>query len=445
MQLRFYSVILAGASMLMAGSAVLAQRPLRERVITLAQNVLGTPSADDAATYTVEALSSQDFANRIGVNTHIHYTDGGYADVPKTIDALRYLGVRNLRDSVPDPSLPGGGGYNFDKFADQGFKFDFVVSPSLPLSKTLSLLETFARAHPHAIAAVEGPNEVNNWPVSYKGETGSKAAVDYQADLYAAIKDNPLLSALPVYNLTSWPELIGKSDVYNAHSYPPKGEQPEDHVKNVVRQLHKLDHLKSAVITEVGYYTLPGKGTWGGVDDATQAKLSLNLILDSIGMGISRVYLYQLLDAYPDPSNNEMEKHFGLFDIDYRPKPAASAIHNLLQTVAANDPATPGAKRATPSLTVSAGDLNVKRLLLDGDQKVSTLILWDERKIWDSEKNAPLPVPASEVTVDSDAEIAKIDVIDPIKATEPVQTVRKARSVKVQLEGYPVLIKLQRE
>lgn len=445
MQLRFNSVFLASAFTLMAGSAVLAQWPLRERVMTLAQNALGTPPVDDIAGDTVKALSSEEFANRIGVNTHIHYTDGSYADVPKTIGALRYLGIRNLRDSVPDPSLPGGGGYNFDKFADQGFKFDFVVSPSLPLTKTLSLLETFARAHPDAIAAIEGPNEVNNWPVSYKGETGPKAAVNYQSDLYNAVKNNPLLKDLPVYNLTSWPELIGKSDLYNAHSYPPKGEQPEAHVENVVRQLHKLDHQNAAVITEVGYYTLPGKGTWGGVDDATQAKLSLNLILDSVGMGISRVYLYQLLDAYPDPSHSEMEKHFGLFDIDYRPKPAATAIRRLLQTVVTTDAPGPDAKRKPPALTVSAGDLSVKRLLLDGDKTVSTLILWDERKIWDGEKNAPISIPASEVTVDSDAEVAEIAVIDPIKGAEPVQAVRNTRSIKVALEGYPVLIKLRRK
>lgn len=444
MQLRLYSVVIAGAALFAAGSAVLAQLPLRDRVLALTQNARFATQTSDSESGATTLVSSQDLIGSIGVNTHIHYTDGGYADVPKTIAALKYLGIHNVRDSVPDPSLPGGGGLNFGKFADADFKFDFVVSPNLPLPKTMALLEDFARAHRGAISAIEGPNEVNNWPVSYKGETGPKAAIAYQDDLYAAVKASTLLSKIPVYNLTSWPVLIGKFDVYNAHTYPPKGEQPEAHVKNVLDQLHKTGQGGTVAITEVGYYTLPGKGTWGGVDDETQAKLSLNLILDSVRMGISKIYLYQLLDAYPDPSSSEMEKHFGLFDINYKPKPAASAIHNLVEVVSSGTPHGGGSTSKPLALSVAAGDMNVKQLLIDGEEAVSTLILWDERKIWDDEKNVSIPVSAADVTIDSDTEFAQVDIVDPMKGSDPRHTVRRTRSIKVQLEGYPLLIKLRR-
>ncbi|MCJ2136765.1 hypothetical protein MKK69_22400 [Methylobacterium sp. J-026] len=445
MRSRLWTSVIVGTSVLGMGGAVVAQRTLHDQASVLAQNTTAGTTAGQLGANQTQAIESRDFLDRIGVNTHIHYTDGGYANVEKVIDALKFVGISNLRDSVPDRSLPGGGGYHFDKFADAGFKFDFVVSPNLPLAKTLSMLETFAEAHPDAITAIEGPNEVNNWPVTYNGETGPKAAVAYQDALYKAVKNSPRLETRPVYNLTSWPELIGKFDVYNAHTYPPKGEQPEAAVRTIVEHLRELDHGSSAAITEVGYYTLPGKGTWGGVDEATQASLSLNLILDAIDSGIVKIYLYQLLDAYPDPSSSEMENHFGLFDVGYRPKPAASAIRNLINTVSTGDRETSSAKGQAPSLTLSSGDLKVKSLLVTGDGTSSTLIVWDERKIWDSEKNVPVPVPAVDVTVESDRAFSKVDIIDPTKAAEPIQTLGKGQSVTVALEGHPILIKFRGE
>ena len=215
------------------------------------------------------------------------------------------------------------------------------------------------------------------------------------------------------------------------------------HVKNVVEQADRLEPKRAAAITEVGYYTLPGKGTWGGVDEPTQAKLSLNLILDAVDTGVAKVYLYQLLDAYPDPASSEMEKHFGLFDIGYRPKPAATAIRNLIQTVSAKGgEASAGAARL-PKLTVSSGELDIKHLLVEGDGGLATLILWDERPIWNSEKNVPLSVTPVTVTVDSDADLPAIEIFDPTAGAEPVQTLDKARSMTVPLQGYPKLIRFR--
>ena len=445
MRARLWTSIIVGTAVVGMGGAVFAQRARLNPISALAQNTVAGTAAGPIVGNHIHVIASRDFLDRIGVNTHIHYTDGGYANVEKTIEALKYVGIDNLRDSVPDRSLPGGGGFNFDKFAAAGFKFDFVVAPKLPLAKTVSSLENFAEAHPDSITAIEGPNEVNNWPVTYNGETGPKAAVAYQDDLYKAVKSSALLGKLPVYNLTSWPELIGTFDVYNAHTYPPKGEQPETYVQTIVEHLRELDHGSAAAITEVGYYTLPGKGTWGGVDEATQAKLSLNLILDAIDSGIEKIYLYQLLDAYPDPSANEMEKHFGLFDVGYRPKPAASAIRTVITTVSTEGRETALRAGQSPALTLSPGDLKVKSLLVTGDGTSSTLILWDERKIWDSENNVPLPVPAVDVTVASERAFTKAEIIDPTTDASPIHTLGKGRSVTVALEGHPILIKFKGE
>jgi hypothetical protein len=208
-------------------------------------------------------------------------------------------------------------------------------------------------------------------------------------------------------------------------------------------QAGRMEPKDKAAITEIGYYTLPGKGTWGGVDEPTQAKLTLNLILDSVNAGISRVYLYQLLDAYPDPAASEMEKHFGLFDITYRPKPAATAIRNLVRTVSAKGQAEAAGAQRTPNLTVSSDGLDVKHLLVDGDGDVSTLILWDERKIWDPENNTALPVKPVPATVESEDDMTAVEVFDPTAGAEPIERSEKARSVTVQLQGYPKLVRFR--
>ena len=121
----------------------------------------------------------------------------------------------------------------------------------------------------------------------------------------------------------------------------------------------------------------------------------------------------------------------------------ASAIRNLISTISTADRDTAAANARSPSVVLSSGDLKVKSLLVTGNGTSATLILWDERKIWDSEKNVPLPVPAVDVRVESDRAFSTVDVIDPTKAAEPIQTLGKAQSVTVALEGHPILIKFR--
>lgn len=442
MRLHLYSA-LAGLWFLLPGSAARAQAQPPDPSITVSRaEGPATPAASGGGTPT-KVIGAPDFVGRLGVNTHIHYTDGGYASVPKVIDAIKYLGISNLRDGVPNPSVAGGGGTHFGKFGAAGFKFDFVVDPGLPLAKTVSMIEDFAMLYPGSVSAIEGPNEVNNWPVTYQGQKGPDAAIAYQNDLYKAVKSSSIIKNVPIYNLTSWPELFAKSDVYNAHTYPPRGEQPDKYVKDVIEKAKHVDLKAPPVITEVGYYTLPGKGLWGGVDAATQAKLTLNLLLDAVEADISKIYLYQLLDAYPDPTSDEMEKHFGLFDIGYQPKPAASAIRNLIATVTAKDRTGSRGEGGTPTFSVSSGDLAVKRLLVDGDGDTATLILWDERTIWNGETNVAVPATPVKVTATSDRELTKIEVFDPTAGEMPVETHDKAQSVTVELAGYPKLIRFR--
>src|SRR5262249_14838499 len=105
-----------------------------------------------------QVIRAADFEYSIGINTHIPYTDGKYANVTNVINDLHYLGITHLRDSVPDPTIPGGGARDFAPVADAGFKFDLVVlSWYTDINKDLANLDAFVTAHPGAISSIEGP------------------------------------------------------------------------------------------------------------------------------------------------------------------------------------------------------------------------------------------------------------------------------------------------
>src|ERR1700753_987113 len=121
------------------------------------------------------ALRTADFIDSIGVNVHLAYTDSGYANSGKALAALQYLGLDHVRDGASITLLQGPSAYSL--FAKAGVEFDFVVGAKAVPDDIVDSIAAFDEAHPGAVAAIEGPNEINNYPVTYQGETGVDGAV----------------------------------------------------------------------------------------------------------------------------------------------------------------------------------------------------------------------------------------------------------------------------
>ena len=154
----------------------------------------------------VKAMPAATFLDRLGINLHMSYTDGEYANVSNVKDDLAYLGITHVRDGVPD-SNGGIPFYNqvgaIDALANAGIRFNIVIlSWETNLQQDMLQIDEIARAHPGAISAIEGPNEINNWPVTYKGQTGEAAAEAFQRDIYSAVHAYEALKGVPVYYLT---------------------------------------------------------------------------------------------------------------------------------------------------------------------------------------------------------------------------------------------------
>ncbi len=378
------------------------------------------------------------FINSIGVNTHVEYTDGKYLNWKNVIADLNYLGVKNVRDGAVWSKNQGQGAYG--KLADAGFKIDMIVQGSRDPKEAATAIAQWSAAHPGALVAVEGPNEINNGHITYGGMTGVAAGVAYQNAMNTAVKGLSAIKGVDIYGLTG-ANATTTSDYANFHAYANKGAQPYNTLVAGLKSQTTAMAGKPIVLTETGYFT--AATAKNGVDQLTQAKLTLNTLMDASKLGVTRTYLYQLLDAYKDPTGTSVDKNLGLFDLTGAPKQAATAIHNLT-TLLADTGAT--ASTFTPhDMNYTASNLPVggNSLMLEKSNGAHDVILWGEPDIWDEVKHAPIAVAANPVTVSFGTEHHAVSVFDPlVSATKAIATYKDVTSLQVGVSDHPIILEV---
>ena len=145
------------------------------------------------------------FVAALGVNTKAGYYIDGYTNASLIINSLDYLGISTVRDSY---SQYGQSNTVLDALAAADIKFDFRVSYTLPASgeagieSYIAAIKAFVAEHPGSVIAIEGINEANIGVFSYNGDSSLAGAAAFQKDLYTAIKADPELSSVVVYNLS---------------------------------------------------------------------------------------------------------------------------------------------------------------------------------------------------------------------------------------------------
>jgi len=128
----------------------------------LSAAIAGAPAAQAAGT---PAAKAGDFLNSIGVCTHITQ---GKDDPTRVAECLAYAGIHAIRDD----------GSRNPKTLDSYISVHKASGAKVVLlpingdiAASLQEYETLAAAR--ALLAAEGPNEPNNWHVSYQGATWS--------------------------------------------------------------------------------------------------------------------------------------------------------------------------------------------------------------------------------------------------------------------------------
>jgi hypothetical protein len=385
-------------------------------------------------------MRALDFTQSMGVVTHLNYTDGGYADIAADLKDLAYLGINHVRDESPNPSYDPFGQGHLGDAANAGVKFVFFAQGGVDPSVVVQRLHDFVAAHPGSISGIEGPNEVNNWPVSYHGLNGSDAAQAYQSALFSAVKSDPLLHDIPVLGFTDYPLYASASDLNNTHPYSENGAQPRAAILAGMTDQAAVDPGKPFAITESGYNTLPGSGGREGVDEATQAKLLLNTYADAAQLGSRETDVYSLLDAYPDPSGTSQESHYGLFRLDQSPKPAATAIHNLTSIL--QDSGSDAASFSPGSLDYSVSGLSDTghTSLIEKSNGSFQVMIWNELPVWDPVSHQPIANSSTSVTVNLGQNFGTVEVFDPLQSADAVQILHNVSTLNLGLSDHPLIV-----
>ena len=419
--------------------------------------VIGGSSHAALAAGPVVAVSADTFLSSLGVNTHVDQgVSGGTYLAP-----LRYLGVRNIRDSgrhYPQVELI---------HRETGIRLDLICGGYL--EGAISTGKALAASG--ALLAFEGPNEPNNFPISYKGKVGGGRGswvpvAQFQEDLYRAVKSDAALQKYPVFAVseagaetdnvglqfltipkgagTSFPDGTRFADYANPHNYVSSTQKiyvdnqawrAADPTVNsswdslfgeygVTWGGHFRGYTKDQLLTLPRVTTETG---WDSVSDIggerTQGVVLVNTYLAQFKRGWRYTFIYQLRDGEGGSGNQ------GLFNANSTPKLAATYIHNLTSILADNRP--------VPSL----GALNyslvgqtptVHDLLIQKSDGRFDLVVWDEKTNGNDRVVIKLGHPAA---------VAKI--YDVTMGAEPIKTLANVDAVSLNLSDHAQIVEME--
>jgi hypothetical protein len=140
------------------------------------------------------AVSTLDFVDAIGVNTHLGYIGSSYSNLSLVESALEYLGVTNVRDVAPVSYMLS----TYETLAALGIKFDLIASninTAVNVSVDLAQIMALVEASPGSVIAIEGPNELNvpSNGVTYNGLSATNPTVtdEIMQAIYQGVESTP--------------------------------------------------------------------------------------------------------------------------------------------------------------------------------------------------------------------------------------------------------------
>jgi hypothetical protein len=405
----------------------------------------------------VTAASNSAFLSSLGVNTHVSQ---GY-DPNSYLEPLKYLGVRNVRDSWLN--LPGlvmlheRAGVRVDLL---GNDVDNLVLAAKKLAKAGTLL------------SIEGPNEPNNFTITYNGKEGGGTTrswlpvAELQRDLYSAVKSDPELKRYAVFHVSE-----GGAEIDNvglqflripagAQALLPEGTQfadyanPHNYVSGVRIGYVDNQAWQAADPTLNGYWdglygeygrtwkrrfagysnaeleALPRVTTETGWDaptigeEQTQGTVLVNTYLAQFKRGWRYTFIYELGEGEGGGGSQ------GLFHKDWTPKLAATYIHNLTSILADDfsDATSPGRlKYSIPNQPFVVHDL-----LLHRSDGVLQLVVWGERVSG-----------ANDITVDLGGTRETVKIYDVTVGKVPVRTLTNVTNVPLTITDHAMILEIR--
>lgn len=421
-----------------------------------------TASAQTATT----ATKATDFLRSIGANSAISRRG---ETLPRTLQAAKYIGLGWIRAGY-ESDIPVADLISLRRDGNVRFSYG-LGSGGTDISRLLDGARQLAKSD--ALVALEGPNEPNNWGVTYQGEKGGGEAPSWlavaklQRDLYQSVKSDPTLKRYPVWSISEngaqrdnvglqfltippgsnclMPDGTKYADFANVHNYiyHPNSSGVEDNKTwnaSDPSPACKVDGLYGNYGTTWGKHfpgysvgalqTLPrvttetGSTVGGAVTEEIHALNLLTLYLDQFKRGWSYTSVYLLRDRSDEGGNQQ----FGFYKPDYTPRKAAVYLHNLTTILADKD-----AKFTPGKLNYSLGNppQTVHDLLLQKSNGTFALIVWNEQVSG-----------TSTVKVNLGRSYPSVKVYDPTLGTTATQTLNRANALTLTLSNHPVIIEI---
>ncbi len=414
------------------------------------------------------AKSANAFVDSIGVNTHIRYYDTAYGNYPFIKQSLLDLGIRHIRDGGSDPTWI----QRINELGSLGIKSTLVLDPNIGIGPDASYdikppgytVTNFVKnLVSQGVEAVEILNEFdlfynlfpytrNGQPV--RGDGWISYVRDFTRDVYTALKADPATANIPIIgpsfvfansssaigDLSQWVD-YGSFHPYNNPKNPGDGSLAKDYTLR-----SQSFGTKPLIATEVGYSTGSALSD-RPVTEAVQGKYIPRLFLESFNQGVPRTFSYELIDQKAEPNNSE--SNYGLLRSDGTPKPAYTALKNLISLLNDPQPVTPAtpATPATPVITTTkplgalnyaiggSSTQNVHHTLLQKSSGDFYLVLWLEVPSTDQ------PV-SQNVTLNFNTALGQATTYAPNQSIAPVATVAAPTQLTLSVTDAPLVVKL---
>ena len=407
--------------------------------------LLVAPASSGAAV--LPAKSAAEFRDSAGVNTHISYYSTPYGQWSRIVEKLDELGVDHLRDSVY--ANPTWGPWNeryykaVELAAAHGKKFDFIMGyPNWGAGTVPELVDVVAGRLRGAVSSLEAPNEydivggIGKWVLPLQG---------YLGELDTALAGEPRLAGVPLVgpsfgrtgSPTSLGSVAGLIDYGNIHPYTGGLAPSQTLLTTEKTRAMTVSGILPLFATEAGFHNALNATTGQPpTSEAAAAVYTLRTLLEHFRGGIRRTFLYELIDQTAEPALTQPEQHFGLLNNDFTPKPAFTALKNLLAVVG-----RPGAAGSLKSVDIpmTGATTGVQQLLLQKPSGGYQLVLWLDKSVWDRNNRKPIAVPAQRVTVTLPSLGATI--ARPLtSATKAPLAMTNKRVASVDVQADPVVI-----
>jgi hypothetical protein len=406
---------------------------------------LAAPACNDDDEREASPVSAAAFHDSVGVTVHMSYWDTVYGQADRIADSLVDLGVGHVRDGMwysTDPAWNETLYRNQEIVASRGVKFTYGLDLR-PTSGTVhQRLGVIADRFAGTSEAIEGPNE----PDLFEPGGWEPRLRAFVPALYRAVKSHPdpAIRALPVIgpsfasadSLSAVGDNSQAMDRGNIHPYTGCQSPTSSHLRDVSDDYAQVSGGKAWWATEVGFHTAvnydPNSGAQPACDERTAAVYTLRTLLEHFRFGIKRTFIYELIDLRPDPGKVEPESNFGLLRNDFSPKPAFTAVKNMLQIVG-----TGSASEPEPIQFSATGP--GRYLLIQKADGTYIAFLWRLDSVWDRHAGEPIAVTPERVTINvPDARWVRL--IRPMESTAEEPLTLRDQEVEVDLGSDPVAL-----